>query len=83
MKPEESTKQGKAEKQKEQKQVKPEYGFMYYLVAGLVLVTLGVFAILELTDPALTPSQYLIVMLLTIGIIVIAAAIYVALSERK
>ncbi len=80
-KPAENTRQ--TEQEKEQKHVKAEYGFMYYLVGGLVLITIGVFAILELTNPALTAGQYLIVMLLTIGVIVIAASIYVALSGRN
>lgn len=75
--------QGKTEQPKEQKKAKSEYGFMYYLIAGLVLITVGAFAILELTNPALKAGQYLILMLLTIGIIVIVGAIYVVLSERK
>ena len=78
------TKQEKNEAPKTvEKPKKAEYGFVWYLVAGLVLITIGVFLILELTNPALTPSQYLVGMLLTIGIIVINAAIYVALSGWK
>ena len=82
--PEAGTKQEKNEVPKQaEKPKKAEYGFVWYLVAGLVLITTGVFLILELTNSALTPSQYLVAMLLTIGIIVVIAAIYVALSGWK
>jgi hypothetical protein len=65
------------------KQSKPEHGFIRYLVSGLILITVGVSAILELTNPAIAAGTLLAVMLLTIGLIVILGSVYYALSGRK
>lgn len=64
-------------------QQKPRYSFIIYLVAGLILVTVGVSAILELTNPSLASGTYLAMMLLAIGLIVIFGGVYYALSGRK
>ncbi len=91
--PEPSPKQDKSEaEQKHQKTKNPhegirhqklEYGFIKYLVVGLVLVTVGVSAELDLTDPAIVTGTLLAVMLLTIGLIVILGSVYYAVSGRK
>lgn len=91
--PEPSLKQEKAEENEKQqkpkgppkgkRQEKAEYGFIRYLVSGLILITVGVSVILELTNPALAPGEYLAIMLLAVGLILILGAVYYALSGRK
>jgi uncharacterized membrane protein YvbJ len=61
---------------------KSEYGFVGYLVGGSILITIAVFALLDLTHPS-NSSQDLAAMLLIIGVIIIIAAIYVATAMRK
>jgi len=65
------------------KQQKPELGFIRYLVSGLILVTVGVSAIIELTNPAIVVGTLLAVMVLAIGLIVILGSVYYAFSGRK
>ena len=62
---------------------RPDHGFIKYLAAGLILVTLGVSMILELTNPELATGEYLAIMLFIIGMIVILSAVYAAFSGRK
>jgi uncharacterized membrane protein HdeD (DUF308 family) len=81
---EKNEKQEKGEKgEKGETAEKAEHGFIGYLIGGLILITIGVFAIIDLTNPSLTSSQDLAIMLFVIGIIIIAGAIYVALTSRK
>jgi uncharacterized membrane protein YkgB len=68
--------------EKGEKQEKSEYSFVGYLVGGLILITIGVFALLDLTSP-LNSSQDLAAMLLIIGVIIIVGAIYIATTARK
>ncbi len=68
--------------EKGEKQEKSEYGFIGYLIGGLILITIGVFALLDLTNP-LNSSQDLAAMLLVIGVIIIIGAIYIAMTARK
>jgi predicted lipid-binding transport protein (Tim44 family) len=72
-----------AHPEKGEKQGKVEHGFVGSLAGGLILITFGVFAILELTNPSLSSGEYFAIMLLIIGLIVILAAVYVALAGRK
>jgi len=65
------------------KQEKPEHDFVYFLAGGLILITIGVFAMSELTNPALMSGQYIAIMLVIIGLIVVLAAVYAAFSGRK
>ena len=65
------------------KQEKPEHDFVYFLAGGLILITIGVFAMSELTNPALMSGQYIAIMLVVIGLIVVLAAVYAAFSGRK
>lgn len=62
---------------------KAEHGFIGYLAGGLILVTIGIAAILELTNNALEPAQYLVVMLTVIGLIVIFSAFYVVMAGYR
>ena len=68
--------------EKGEKHEKSEYGFVGYLVGGLILITIAVFALLDLTNPS-NSSQDLAAMLLIIGVIIIVAAIYIATTVRK
>ncbi len=72
---------GKAEKNK--KQEKSEHGFIGYLIGGLILITIGIFSLLDLTNSSLTSGQDLAIMLFIIGIIIIVGAVYIALTSRK
>jgi uncharacterized membrane protein YvbJ len=80
--------QKKAEEKREHpekagKREKVEHDFVYFLAGGLILITIGVYAILGLTNPALMSGQYLAIMLVVIGLIVVLAAVYAAFSGRK
>ena len=70
-------------REKAEKHEKSEHGFIRYLIGGLILITIGVFAILDLTYSSLTSGQDLAIMLFIIGIIIIIGAIYIALTSRK
>jgi uncharacterized membrane protein YcjF (UPF0283 family) len=65
------------------KKEKVEHDYVYFLASGLILITIGVFAAFELTNPALMSGQYLAIMLVIIGLIVVLAAVYAAFSGRK
>ena len=68
--------------EKAEKKEKTEHGFIGYLMGGLILLTIGVFGLLDLTNPA-NSSQDLAAMLLIIGIIIVVGAIYMALTTWK
>ena len=68
--------------EKGEKHEKSEYSFVGYLAAGSILITIAIFALLDLTHPS-NSSQDLAAMLLTIGVIIIIAAIYMALTVWK
>jgi uncharacterized membrane protein YvbJ len=74
----------KETQKKPEKYQTSDYSFIGFLVGGLVLVTVGVFALIDLTYPNfLSPTQDLTAMLLTIGVIIILAAIYIAARARR
>jgi hypothetical protein len=85
---EKSEKNEKQEKQqrseKGEKQEKGETGFIGYLIGGLILITLGLFSVLQLSGYFTVDSgQSWALMLLVIGVIIIIGAIYVAMGARK
>ena len=85
---EKSEKNEKQEKQerpeKGEKQEKGETGFIGYLIGGLILITFGLFSVLQLSGYFTVDSgQSWAVMLLIIGVIIIIGAIYVAMVARK
>jgi hypothetical protein len=84
---EKSEKNEKQEKQERpergEKQEKGEHGFIGYLIGGLILITFGLFSVLQLSDYFKDPGQIWAIMLLIIGIIIIIGAIYVAMGARK
>jgi uncharacterized membrane protein YvbJ len=57
---------------------KNQYGVVTYLISGLILIIVGVFAILDLTSSISASGQDVAIMLITIGIIIIIGAIYVS-----
>jgi uncharacterized membrane protein YvbJ len=66
-----------------EKQEKGERGFIGYLIGGLILITLGLFSILQLTNALPDSGQNWAILLLLIGIIIIVGALYTALTARK
>jgi uncharacterized membrane protein YvbJ len=86
-KAEKNERQEKSEKdQKKEKNghdEKTEHGFIGYLIGGLILITVGVFALIELSGKYFSSSQDLAIMLFIIGLIIIFGAIYVALTSRR
>jgi predicted lipid-binding transport protein (Tim44 family) len=87
-KSEKNEKQEKQEKnqhpQRDEKQEKGEGGFIGYLIGGLILITLGLFSVLQISGYfTVNTGQSWAVMLLIIGIIIIVGAIYVALIARR
>jgi uncharacterized membrane protein YvbJ len=74
----------KEEKQEEhEKPQKGEYGFVGFLISGLILITIGAFAILDLSSNGSASGQDLVIMLVIIGLIIIVGAVYVATPARK
>ena len=86
-KSEKNEKQEKHEKQgpeRGEKHEKAESGFIGYLIGGLILITFGLFSVLQISGYFNEGSgQSWAIMLLIIGIIIILGAIYVALVARK
>ena len=88
---EKSEKNEKQEKQtsrdrpeKGEKQEKGETGFIGFLIGGLILITFGLFSVLQLSGYfAADSGQSWAIMLLIIGVIIIIGAIYIALVARK
>jgi hypothetical protein len=83
-KSEKNEKQEKNNRQeKGEKQEKGERGFIGYLIGGLILITLGLFSVLQISGYFVDSGQTWAIMLLIIGVIIIFGAIYVALGARK
>jgi cation transport ATPase len=66
-----------------EKQEKGERGFLGYLIGGLILITFGVFSVLQLTSALPDSGMNWAYLLLAIGIIIIIGAVYIALTARK
>ena len=84
-KAEKGEKQEKHEKQepeKGEKHEKGEYGFVGWLVGGLILILIGFFALLQISN-VITSGISWAVILLIIGVLVIVAAVYFAGMARK
>jgi hypothetical protein len=83
---EKSEKNEKQEKnqqpEKGEKNEKGERGFVGYLIGGIVLITVGVFAILNLSG-SYTSGQSWALMLVIVGAIIIVGAIYVAVLAKR
>jgi uncharacterized membrane protein YvbJ len=67
-----------------EKQEKGERGFIGYLIGGLILITVGLFSVLQISGYFTADSgQSWALMLLIIGLIIIGGAIYMAVIARK
>lgn len=64
-------------------QEKNQYGFVNFLIGGLVLIIVGVFAILVLSSRFIASGQDVAIMLIVIGIIIIIGAVYVHTPVEK
>jgi hypothetical protein len=64
-----------------EKQEKGEQGFVGYLIGGLILITFGVFSVLQLSNPDIQINWAFA--LLIIGVIIIIGAVYVAVVARR
>ena len=87
-KSEKNEKQEKHEKNEQpgkgEKQEKGEHAFISYLIGGLILITVGLFSILQISGYFTADSgQSWAIMLLIIGVIIIIGAIYVFMVARK
>ena len=81
-KAEKQEKQEKQEPEKAEKQEKGEYGFAGWLVGGLILILIGFFAMLRISNIIPSETSWALV-LLAIGIIIIIVAVYFAIMARK
>lgn len=66
-----------------EKQEKGERGFVGFLIGGLILITFGLFSVLQLSNALPDSGQNWAIMLLIIGVIIIVGAVYVATTARK
>jgi predicted lipid-binding transport protein (Tim44 family) len=86
-KSEKNEKQEKNEKknqpEKGERQEKGETGFIGYLIGGLILITFGLFSVLQIGGYFTDSGQSWAIMLLIIGVIIIVGAIYMAMVARK
>ena len=69
--------------EKSVKQEKSEYGFIGYLMGGLILITIGIFSMLDLTSSPLSSSEDLAGMLSIIGVIIILGSYFHGNQARK
>jgi uncharacterized membrane protein YvbJ len=79
---EKQEKHEKQEPEKGEKHEKGEYGFVGWLVGGLILILIGFFALLQITNIITSGISWAIVLLI-IGAMVIIAAVYFASMARK
>ena len=84
-KAEKGEKQEKKEKQepeKGEKHEKGQYGFVGWLIGGVILIIIGFFALLQIAN-VITSGMGWAFVLLIVGVIVIIAAVYFASMARK
>jgi amino acid transporter len=74
--------QEKQEPEKGEKHEKGQYGFVGWLVGGLILIVIGFFALLQISN-IISSGVMGAVVLLIIGVIVIVTAVYFASMARK
>jgi predicted membrane channel-forming protein YqfA (hemolysin III family) len=81
-----NTEENREENKKQEsagKQEKADRGFLGYLIGGLVLITIGAFAVMQISSPATADTgQNWAIMLFLIGIIIIISAVYMAITAR-
>jgi uncharacterized membrane protein YvbJ len=79
---EKQEKQEKQEPEKGEKHEKGQYGFVGWLVGGVILILIGFFALLQISNIITSGISWALVLLI-IGVIVIIAAVYFASMGRK
>ena len=79
---EKQEKQEKQEPEKGEKHEKGQYGFVGWLVGGFILIIIGFFALLQISNIISSGIMWAVVLLI-IGVIVIIAAVYFASMARK
>jgi hypothetical protein len=79
----EKQEKGQHQEKGEKSQEKGERGFIGYLIGGAVLIIIGAFTLFSLANPTLANGQTWALMLLLIGIVIIIAAVYLALTVRR
>ena len=62
---------------------KRDYSYVGFLVGGLILIVIGVFAVLDLTSTLLSFIQDLEIMLVIIGAILVCGSLYMIASVRR
>jgi len=62
---------------------KRDYSYVGFLVGGLILIVIGVFAVLDLTSTFLSFSQDLEIMLILVGAIIVCGSLYVIAPVRR
>jgi uncharacterized membrane protein YvbJ len=82
-KQEKGEKQEKQEPEKSEKHEKREFGFIGWLIGGLILIFIGVMAFFNVYYNFINTEVGWALILLVVGIIIIIAAIYFAMTARK
>jgi hypothetical protein len=86
MRREKAEKGEKQEKQQQpekgEKHEKGEFGFVGFLIAGLIVIMIGVFAFLRVTN-VLSGGMESALTLLVIGLAIIIVGVYVAMMARR
>lgn len=82
-KQEKGEKQEKQEPEKSEKHEKREFGFMGWLIGGLILILIGVMAFFNVYYHFVTTELGWALILLVVGVIIIIVAIYFATTARK
>ena len=78
-KEEKNEKREKQEPEKGEQREKSQSGYVGFLIGGLVLILLGAFSLLNAFNSALNGAVFL----LLVGVIIIVAAVYLAITARK
>jgi heme/copper-type cytochrome/quinol oxidase subunit 4/ribosomal protein S27AE len=84
---EKAEKQEKGEKQEKQEKgethEKGEFGFIGWLIGGLIMIAIGAMAFLSVTYPGFNSAIVWALFLLVLGIVIIIAAIYFVATAKK
>ena len=81
-KAEKQEKEEKQEPEKGEKQEKGQFGVAGWLVGGLILILIGFFALLQISNIIPSGTGWALVLLI-IGVIIIIVALYFAIMARK
>ena len=79
---EKQEKQEKQEPEKGEKHEKGQYGFVGWLVGGVILILIGFFALLQISNIITSAIGWALVLLI-IGVVIMIAAVYFASMARK